>query len=156
MSSPKTDFDCPMCRQFTHFEQAVICKSCKSWFHFECVGFTSEPKSPYLCFNCSDLKLVLKKLKVNVSHFFPFECIICQKLFMKQDELRDHGLRSHHLSCPFCGKTFVSEIKLHEHIENWHEESEISKVLDTSNTKEDEGKGKGRKKGFGKGDSNRK
>jgi hypothetical protein len=75
---------------------------------------------------------------------------------MKQDELRDHGLRSRHLSCPFCGKTFVFEIKLHEHIENWHEESEISKVLDTSNTKEDEGKGKGRKKGFGKGDSNRK
>ena len=156
MSTPKNDFNCPICRQFTHFDQAIICKKCESWFHFECVGLTSEHNVSYFCCKCSDPQLVVKRLKVKVSDFYPFKCSVCSKLFMTKDGLRDHGLRFHQIACPFCGKYFVSKIKLQEHIENWHDESEKSKVLDTSNRKEDEEKGEGRKKGFGKGDSNRK
>ena len=130
----KDDFNCPICFCSTHFGQTIICSKCEFWFHWKCVGITSEhssvknKKEHYFCYKCKfdlkDLKVVVEKM--DLSRFYSFKCNVCPKKFMKSDEAKDHNLRIHQMICPTCEEKFDSKEKVENHIKNVHEESKIS------------------------------
>ena len=52
------DSICPICQASTYVGKTIICEKCEHWFHFECVGVTSDDLCvqkqdvPYFCSNC--------------------------------------------------------------------------------------------------------
>lgn len=51
--SEKMTWTCNICFHDLHTEESIICDACLLWYHFRCVGLTSQPKSRHwFCRSC--------------------------------------------------------------------------------------------------------